>query len=108
VGVLSCQLLPSGLALTILIEKGPGFGQHTDSSPPFDLTLDMCIDHQGPDQRPIYFLRRIDGKSVVSKLVLRYGEAVLFKGAEMTHWGGDLPEGSFHAVQLYTWQYARE
>lgn len=105
-------LASSALALSIFIDKGPGFAYHKDSSPPFDLTLDIVIDHQGPSPRPVYFARPSqNGKAtdaIVEKLELAFGEAALFKGGQVVHWGGDLPEGSTHCVQLYTWQFMRD
>jgi hypothetical protein len=105
------RLVHSSLSLSIFIQKGPGFIYHTDSSPPFDLTFDIVVDHQGPQPRPVYFVRRSEktGAMVVERLEMRFGEAVLFKGAELTHFGGDLTcERPFHSVQLYTWQYVRD
>ena len=103
------QLLSSGLALSIFIKSGRGFVYHTDTSPPFDLTLDLVVDHEGTSSRPIYFSRKDKARGVISsKLELKYGESVLFRGGELTHWGGDLGSDSSHLVQLYTWQFARE
>lgn len=101
------HLVQSALALSIFIRPGPGFLYHTDSSPPFDLTLDLVVDHSGAP-RPLYFCRRRDGRVVVERLELRYGEAVLFRGAELTHWGGDLANDSAHTVALCTWQYVTD
>lgn len=39
------ELIHSSLALSIFVRKGPGFMMHTDTNPPFDLTLDLCLDH---------------------------------------------------------------
>ena len=104
------QLLSSGLALSIFIKSGPGFVYHTDTSPPFDLTLDLVVDHQGESPRPLYFSRKDAARGVIAtKLELKFGESVLFRGAELTHWGGDMTgNDSAHLVQLYTWQFARE
>jgi hypothetical protein len=105
-----CSLAQSCLALSIFIQRGPGFIYHTDSSPAFDLTFDIVVDHQGVDPRPIFFVRRAcNGQLLVERMELRCGEAVLFKGAELTHFGGDLNNPDcFHSVQLYTWQYVRD
>ncbi len=106
------RLVQSSLSLSIFIQKGPGFIYHTDSSPPFDLTLDIVADHVGREPRPVFVVRpasRQGGGVLVERLELKYGEAVLFKGAELTHFGGDLKDdAAFHSVQLYTWQYARD
>jgi hypothetical protein len=104
------KLVQSALALSIFIQRGPGFIYHTDSSPPFDLTFDIVADHQGVEARPVFFVRRSDsGALLVERLELKYGEAVLFSGAQLTHFGGDLNNlDVFHSVQLYTWQYVRD
>src|SRR5689334_8478776 len=88
---------------------GRGFPMHTDSVPPFDLTLDICIDHEGPDSRPISFVRNNKaGKKFgvgIDTLELKVGQAVLFKGSVIPHFGGDLPEGNMHNSTLLTKSY---
>ena len=102
-------LVHSSLALSIFIKQGPGFIYHTDTSPPFDLTLDLVVDHRGPAPRPVYFARkRPDGSVYAHRVALEFGQSILFKGSEMTHWGGDLPAECFHSVVLLTWQYMRD
>ena len=49
-------LLHSSLALTIWIHPGPGFQIHTDTNPPFDVTLDIAIDHNGQTPRTLNFI----------------------------------------------------
>jgi len=36
---------------------GEGFPMHMDSVPPFDLTLDLVVDHFGPSHRPVSMVR---------------------------------------------------
>lgn len=102
-------LIQSALTLSIFVEPGtPGFLYHTDTSPPFDITLDFVIDHQGPNSRPLYFCSRNQTGGwlpSVSRLDLKPTEAVIFRGAELTHWGGNLARDSAHIVGLLTWQY---
>lgn len=104
-------LAHSSLALSLFIRPGPGFIFHTDTSPPFDITLDVVVDHEGPSTRPLYFTRP-DPKGglipLVEKLELRFGEAVLFRGSELTHWGGDMGAESHHRVVLGTWQFIKD
>jgi len=108
-------VLHPGLALSIWILKGKGFPLHRDSVPPFDLTLDFVLDHVGPQPRPVTFIRRrrgalgslLPGVEEMS-LSLNVGEAVLFRGSEMPHFGGDLGEGNYHNVLLWTWSYVRD
>lgn len=106
---------PSGLPLTLWYTDGPGFVMHADSSPPFDVTLDLCVSHRGQTNRPVTFLRPslqgcgADARSVSCKP----GEAVLFRGAEMWHHGGSadepaLPPGSLHVVTLFTWFFGSD
>jgi len=102
-------LTSAGLALSIWVMKGDGFPLHTDSSPPFDVTLDIVVDHGGSEDRPITLLRP-KGKFVVEEEThaLHLGDAVLFKGAEMTHFGHDMfGDDSYHNVILWTWNYVR-
>ena len=40
----------------VFLFQGLGFPLHMDSVPPFDLTLDMVVDHLGPSDRPVTFL----------------------------------------------------
>jgi hypothetical protein len=94
------DLVSASLALSIFIKKGPGFQYHTDTSPPFDLTLDLVVDHYGAS-RPIYF---VFPNEKVQKVELGFGESILFRGAEITHFGGDLLGDSYHNVMLLTWQ----
>ena len=47
-------------ALLLTNTQGPGFPMHRDSVPPFDLTLDLCIDHIGTAPRPVTFLQHND------------------------------------------------
>lgn len=104
-------LLHPGLALTLWIMKGDGFPMHTDSVPPFDLTLDLVVDHMGTCHRPVTFVRPYSNylPCVQEKtLSLEVGEAVLFRGSEMVHYGGDLPAGHYHNVVLWTWSYVRD
>ncbi|ELR23396.1 uncharacterized protein ACA1_069810 [Acanthamoeba castellanii str. Neff] len=108
-------VLHPGLALSIWILKGHGFPLHRDSVPPFDLTLDFVLDHVGPQPRPVTFIRRRRGAlgSLLPgveemTLSLSVGEAVLFRGSEMPHFGGDLGEGNYHNVLLWTWSYVRD
>jgi len=61
-------------------QQGAGFPIHTDTVPPFDITLDLVIDHQGPTPRPITFVKRRGGSVVEETLSLNVGEAVLFSG----------------------------
>jgi len=111
------RLVSSGLALTLWIMKGDGFPLHIDSVPPFDITLDIVVDHRGIERRPIHLLRKTDslwengvkGFAVNSVESLEQGDAVLFKGSEMPHFGGDLlNDQSYHNVVLWTWNYIRD
>lgn len=105
------QLAHSSLALSIFIRPGPGFIFHTDTSPPFDITLDVAVDHEGPFTRPIYFTRPNPAGGltpIAEKLELKFGEAVLFRGSELTHWGGDMGPNSQHKVILGTWQFIKD
>lgn len=104
-------LAHSSLALSIFIRPGQGFIFHTDTSPPFDITLDIAVDHVGPSTRPLYFTRPNPKGGlvpIVEKLELRFGEAVLFRGSELTHWGGDMGADSQHKVILGTWQFVKD
>jgi len=105
--VLQRRLVQSSLALSIYIEPGEGFVSHTDSSPPFDITLDMVLDHKGAS-RPIYVCRPQPQSivPVVEELNLAFGESVLFEGSTLEHWGGYLGPSSHHQVILWTFQYA--
>jgi hypothetical protein len=103
------RLLHPGLALSIFIpEGGRGFEIHVDSVPPFDLTLDIVVDHAGPQLRPVSFARRQAGGIDVQTLSLQYGQCVLFRGAELYHFGGDLARGNYHNVTLWTWSFSRD
>lgn len=124
--IAACQLVQSSLVLSIFVKPGTpvrscllfdcavnshlscskGFIYHTDSSPPFDLTLDFVIDHEGPSSRPVYFIRKNPNGllPIVERHDCGVGEALVFRGAEMTHWGGDLKEDSHHTIILLTWQ----
>eukprot|EP00163_Fabomonas_tropica_P031976 TRINITY_DN780_c0_g2_i2.p1 TRINITY_DN780_c0_g2~~TRINITY_DN780_c0_g2_i2.p1 ORF type:complete len:785 (-),score=212.39 TRINITY_DN780_c0_g2_i2:165-2246(-) len=109
-GVVNEPLLHPGLLLIIYIVKGPGFVMHRDSNPPFDVTLDLVIDHQGPYDRPVNFVKRNpQGKGGVGPetMALKWGQSVAFRGAEIPHYGGDLENG-LHTVMLFTWSYARD
>lgn len=104
-------VLHPGLALTIWIMSGEGFPMHMDSVPPFDLTLDLVLDHFGPSPRPVTFVRpasRLFPSVKEETLCLDKGEAVLFRGSEMLHYGGDMPRGCYHNVVLFTWSYVRD
>jgi len=105
------RLVSAGLALSLWIMKGEGFPLHTDSSPPFDLTMDLVVGHEGREKRPVTLCRRGTKGQVEEMTVskLEVGDAVLFRGSECCHYGGDLEErGSFHNVVLWTWQYVRD
>jgi len=105
----------AGLALSLWIMKGQGFPLHRDSVPPFDLTLDYVVDHVGPESRPITFIRRrigaltshLPGVDEIT-LSLPVGAAILFRGSELAHFGGNLSEGNYHNVMLWTWYYVRD
>jgi len=105
------RLVSSGLALSLWIMKGEGFPLHTDSSPPFDLTMDIVVDHEGPEHRPVTLMRRtgLFGVEEMTVSTLAIGDAILFRGSEMCHYGGDLfKRESYHNVVLWTWQYVRD
>jgi len=100
----------SSLALTIWIHPGPGFVIHTDSNPPFDLTLDVAVDHNGLTPRTLNFVKKNPKGQVpiTEGLNLKTGESVLFRGTELPHFGGDLPEGHYHNVVLFTWEMVKD
>lgn len=110
--IANLPLVQSALTLSIFVQPGQeGFLYHTDTSPPFDITLDFVIDHEGSGTRPLYFCRQNpNGNFVpkVEKLELNVGQAVIFRGAEMTHWGGDLQKDTMHSVILLTWQICQD
>jgi len=100
------DLVNASLTLNIYVREGKGFAPHYDSSPPFDLTLDIVTDHEGPGSRPI-FLAKNNGKIIPDyiKVDLKLGQSALFVGSQVYHYGGPLDAGSYHNVTLYTWQY---
>jgi len=104
------RLCHSSLALTLWIHPGPGFMMHTDTNPPFDITLDIAVDHVGNTPRTLNFVKKNPkgGVPVVESLNLKIGESVLFRGSEIPHFGGDLPENHYHNVILFTWEYVRD
>jgi len=105
------RLVSSGLALSLWIMKGEGFPLHTDSSPPFDITMDIVVDHEGSEHRPVTLMRRTSKFNVEEMTVgtLSIGDAILFRGSELCHYGGDLfKRDSYHNVVLWTWQYVRD
>jgi len=84
---------------------------HIDTTPPFDVTLDICVDHEGDHPRPINFVRKIPGRPGgmgVETLCLQPGESAIFFGSQLPHFGGDLPERCLHTVLLCTWQLGLE
>jgi hypothetical protein len=104
-----------GLPLSVWIMSGKGFPLHTDTVPPFDITLDLVVDHVGETSRPITFVRRSkekgkEKKGIVEETIsLEVGQAVLFKGSELTHYSTrDLPPNHYHNVVLFTWNYVRD
>ena len=105
--IVGLPLVQSALPLSLFVQPGsPGFVYHTDTSPPFDITMDFVVDHEGPSPRPLYFCRKNSSGwlPIVERLDLQVGEAVIFRGAEMTHWGGDLAKDTHHSIVLLTWQ----
>ena len=78
-----------------------------DSSPPFDITLDIVTDHKGNAERPIYLAKGTYNKWIpeVEKLELHLGQSGLFLGSQMLHYGGYLEKGSYHNVTLFTYQF---
>ena len=100
-----CVVNSAGHAVAVFIEHGQGFEPHTDSSPPFDLTLDLVVDHTGNDHRPISVCHA-DGSESIIKLSL--GESVIFRGGELSHFGHSLPKGNTHTVALLTWTFCRD
>jgi len=109
------RLVPGMLPLSLWYMEGRGFQMHTDTSPPFDLTLDMVVNHKGICPRYVTFVKRGDADKKRPSLLPSYkterlqwkiGDAVLFRGAEMYHFGGDLTQDHLHNVFLVTWFYA--
>jgi hypothetical protein len=123
----------AGLSVSVMIEGGKGFEAHTDTSPPFDLTLDLVVGHSGeryPEKRfSNYYARKnkcLSKKKKKKKKSRRpiflcpanslsvkevscgVGESVLFRGAEISHYGGQLPAGNTHAVSLLSWTFCRD
>jgi len=104
------DLVNCSLTLNIYVREGKGFAPHYDSSPPFDITLDIVTDHSGSGSRPIYLARNNKNQLLpdIIKLDLHIGEAALFVGSQVHHYGGPLDKGCYHNVTLYTWQYVRD
>jgi len=103
------DMVNASLTLNIYVREGKGFAPHYDSSPPFDLTLDIVTDHEGPGSRPI-FLAKNNGKFVpeIIRLDLKLGQSALFIGSQVYHYGGPLDKGSYHNVTLFTWEYVSD
>jgi len=105
------RLVSAGLGLSLWIMKGEGFPLHTDSSPPFDLTMDIVVDHIGAEHRPVSLMRKTGtfGVEEMTVSTLQVGDAILFRGSELCHYGGDFfNRDSYHNVVLWTWQYVRD
>jgi hypothetical protein len=98
------EIVPSSHSVAVFIESGVGFEAHTDASPPFDVTLDLVVDHVGSDHRPISLCP--DGKEFV--VSCSFGESVIFRGGEISHFGHSLPAGNTHTVALLTWTFCRD
>ena len=94
------------LEVLLNIFSTQGFEPHVDSSPPFDITLDIVTDHKGKE-RPIYISKgdHEDWVPSVEKLSLNLGQSALFVGSQLNHFGGYLAKDSYHNVTLFTYQY---
>lgn len=96
----------AGHSVAVFVEHGQGFEAHTDASPPFDVTLDLVVGHTGNDHRPICLCpANSKGPIVVN---CSFGESVVFRGGEISHYGNSLPEGNTHTVALLTWTFCRD
>lgn len=103
-------LVHSSLALTSWIHPGNGFLLHTDTNPPFDITLDIVVDHEGISHRTLNFIKKNPSSLIpqTRSLNLSIGESVLFLGSEIPHFGSDFPSNHYHNVLLFTWEFVKD
>lgn len=96
----------AGHSVAVFIEHGQGFEAHTDMSPPFDVTLDLVVDHTGKDHRPVCLCPA--NSDSIETISCSLGESIIFRGGEVSHFGMELPEGNTHTVALLTWTFCRD